>query len=261
MDDLTITLAKLSGLHGKVSSRMGERTRHGDLPLTFDPPTVQEYFEQYVKLSDQMRALLPQLFSDLPQRGIPKPKESESNEGRGYIPVAALSTLVRDIEYILTVNERNQAAKVEIPAMTVTREGVFFAGQYFDAIQRLKDILAQAKNTIVIIDGYINDDVLNLVSAKNPGVAVNILTKQVSAALKIAAGAFNKQYGNLSIRTSSAFHDRFVITDDTDFYHFGASIKDLGNRGFMFSLIEEPTVIAALQGQWNQEWARAIVAV
>jgi hypothetical protein len=261
MDELTIALAKLSGLHRTVLSRMTERNRHGDLNLVFDPPTVREYFQHYKKLSDQVKSLLPQLFSDLPKREIPKPTKSDVFDGRGYIPVALLSTLVRDIEYILTVNERNQAATVEIPAMTVTREGVFFAGQYFDAIQRVKDILAQAKHSIVIIDGYINDDVLNLLSAKSKGVAVNILTKQVSAALKIAAGAFNKQYGSLSIRTSSAFHDRFVITDDTDFYHFGASIKDLGNRGFMFSLIEEPTVIAALKGQWNQEWAGALVVV
>lgn len=102
---------------------------------------------------------------------------------------------------------------------------------------------------------------LNLISAKDNAVEVSILTKKVSAALNIAASAFNKQYGNLSIRTSSAFHDRFVITDDSDFYHFGASIKDLGNRGFMFSLIEEPTVIDALRNQWKQEWAKASVII
>ena len=145
--------------------------------------------------------------------------------------------------------------------MKVTREGVFFAGQYFDALLRVRDILAHAKKRIVIIDGYVNEDVLNLVSGKDKAVEVNILTKNVSAALNTAANAFNKQYGNLSVRTSSTFHDRFVIIDDSDFYHFGASIKDLGNRGFMFSLIEESFVMDALRHQFNQEWAKATVVV
>jgi hypothetical protein len=121
--------------------------------------------------------------------------------------------------------------------------------------------LAQAKLRIVIIDGYVNEDVLNLVSAKDSTVEVYILTKNVFHALRTAASAFNRQHGKLSIRTSSAFHDRFVIIDDTDFYHFGASIKDLGNRGFMFSLIEEPTARDALRKQWNQEWTKAILVI
>jgi hypothetical protein len=75
--------------------------------------------------------------------------------------------------------------------------------------------------------------------------------------LKTAAEAFNRQYGGLETRMSRAFHDRFVFVDETDFYHFGASLKDLGNRGCMFSRIEEQDVIDALQSKWTQEWAKA----
>lgn len=78
-------------------------------------------------------------------------------------------------------------------------------------------------------------------------VEVNILTKNVTPKLKATALAFNQQYGKLSIQKSNAFHDRYIIIDKSDFYHFGTSIdKHLGNRGFMFSRIEEPEIITNL---------------
>src|SRR6266446_4668472 len=150
---------------------------------------------------------------------------------------------------------------VDIPSMTVGREGVFFAGQYFDAVQRITGILAQAETTILIVDGYIDASLLELLSAKKPVVEVRMMTKSVSPSVKQLAIAFNKQYGKLSIRTSIAFHDRFVVIDDHEFYHFGASLKDAGRHGFMFSRIEEPRVIDVLRKEFAQEWDKAILAV
>ncbi|MSO62614.1 MAG: hypothetical protein EXQ50_11080 [Acidobacteria bacterium] len=69
-----------------------------------------------------------------------------------------------------------------------------------------------------------------------------------------AAKACQSQYGGLSVRTSDAFHDRFVVVDGTEFYHFGASIKDAGNKGSMFSRIEESAVINAIQAEWQKQW-------
>jgi hypothetical protein len=145
--------------------------------------------------------------------------------------------------------------------MTVTREGVFFSGQQFDALRRITEILAPAKSAIVIVDGYVNEEVLDLLSTKGGRVEVRILTREVPPPLAVAARRFNQQFGRLSIRTSAAFHDRFVIVDDRDFYHFGVSIKDAGNRGFMFSKIEEPGVIGPLQAAIAQEWQNATPAV
>jgi hypothetical protein len=150
---------------------------------------------------------------------------------------------------------------VEVPAMKVTREGVFFAGQYFDALQKVAEIISQAKKCLTIIDGYVDERVLNILTSKSDAVRVDILTKNATPALKTASITFNLQYGKLSIRTSPTFHDRFVIVDDKEFYHFGASIKDLGNRGFMFSLIEEPDVMNALRKKFAQDWASATVVV
>lgn len=158
-------------------------------------------------------------------------------------------------------NELDEPRVVEIPAMKVTREGVFFAGQYYDAFQRVAEIISGARRSLTIIDAYIDDKVLGILSSKESAVTVSVLTSKVSPALQTAALNFNKQYGGLVIRTSRAFHDRFVVVDDSDFYHFGASIKDLGNRGFMFSLIEEPDVIESLRRKFSQEWATATVVI
>ena len=160
-----------------------------------------------------------------------------------------------------SILERLDLMALSNTTIEVTREGVFFAGQYFDALQRFREILSRAQRSVVIIDGYLNDDVLSLLTSKGTAVEVNILTKTLLPALHTAAKAFNKQYGKLSIRISQAFHDRFLIIDDNDFYHFGASIKDLGHRGFMFSRIEEPEVIDALRAKWTQEWAASKVEV
>ncbi len=157
-------------------------------------------------------------------------------------------------------SRKNSAKK----SLQTTKEGVFFAGQYFDALQIVKQILLNAQQSIIIIDRYINDDVLKLLTSKLPEVEVNIITKSIPPTLNTEATAFNKQYGKpgrLSIRTSDAFHDRFVIVDDRDFYHFGASIRDLGHRGFMFSRIEEPEVIDGLRKKWIQEWQKATITI
>jgi hypothetical protein len=162
-----------------------------------------------------------------------------------------------DIDYCLRI--LSELTTVDIPSMKVTREGVFFSGQYFDAIQRVGELLSNAQQSIIIIDGYIDQKVLDLMTVKKANVDVKILTKDITPALRTAAVAFKKQYGGLSIRRSSVFHDRFIIVDDTDFYHFGASIKDLGNRGFMFSRIEEPQIVKSLLANFAQEWGKAQV--
>jgi hypothetical protein len=256
MDEIGIAFARLTGLCSTVQKRLVRIDYE-----YFDPLTVIEYFERYAMLRDKLRTLLPDLYSDIPTRAIPVASKTTDNEGRGYITRGPLETLIRDMEEFLEIWEANKSGQFALPSMKVTREGVFFAGQYFDALLRVNEILSQAKLNIVIIDGYVNENVLNILSGKANGVVVNILTKNTSPALIAAANAFNMQYGNLSIRTSSAFHDRFVIVDERDFYHFGASIKDLGNRGFMFSLIEEPIVINSLRMQWPQDWAKAAVVI
>jgi len=245
-------LAKLNALYNAVSERL-KNPRH----RYFDPPPTLEFFERYAPLRDELRSQLPSLLGDLPVRALPKPTNTTDHDGRGYITREPLEQLLGDMKYIRDVVAATPV--VDVPSMKVTREGVFFAGQYFDALRQVAELVRSAKASLVLIDGYIGTETLDLLSGKAASVSVRILTKELPSHLKIVAEAFQKQHGRLEIRSSQAFHDRFLVIDDTEFYHFGASIKDLGRRGFMFSVIEEPDVVAGVRRKFQQEWTAAKV--
>jgi hypothetical protein len=143
------------------------------------------------------------------------------------------------------------------PEVDVTRQGVFFSGQTFDALSLATRIFSTAKTRILLIDGWIGADTLNLLPTT--GLQIDILTKPLlPPQIKTLCQAFKAQYGYLTVKTSSAFHDRFVVIDNSAVYHFGASIKDLGKKVFMFSLIEEPEILATLHTKLGTEWSNAV---
>lgn len=141
------------------------------------------------------------------------------------------------------------------------REGIFFDGQQFDAVQFLNEIFSEAESKVVIIDSYSDEAILKILAGKQPTVEINILTKTVSPKFLHEAQLFNQQYTNLFIRQTGVFHDRFLIIDDIDFYHLGSSINHLGKRVFMFSRIEEPEVVGLLRNKWMEEWNKATVVI
>jgi hypothetical protein len=146
------------------------------------------------------------------------------------------------------------------PEVDVTRQGVFFAGQTFDALSLASRIFATAKSRLLLIDGYIGAETLNILPTA--GIQVDILTKApISAHVKTLCQAFKTQHGSLTVKSAAAFHDRFVVIDNAAVYHFGASIKDLGKKTFMFSLIEEPDILTALHTKLATEWGYASVEV
>ena len=136
-------------------------------------------------------------------------------------------------------------------------KGIFSSGQYFDAKRLVRDLFADAHREIVVIDPYVGEDVLSLLTVKRPNVVVKILTGRTSAPLLTLARDFNRQYKGIEVRSCKAFHDRFVIIDQKEHYHFGASLEHLGNKTFMFSKIEEPIMIETLQRHWNHAWNEA----
>ena len=115
------------------------------------------------------------------------------------------------------------------------KQGIFFEGQIFDAYKFVSDLFRSAKTSILIIDNYIDDSVLTHLTKKQQSVKVIIFTKQISQQLKLDVKKFNSQYKNLTIKELKKSHDRFIIIDDKDVYHFGASLKDLGKKWFAFS--------------------------
>lgn len=116
-------------------------------------------------------------------------------------------------------------------------EGVFYDGQIFDAYAFASDLIRSAQRRIVLIDNYIDDSVLLMLSKRSEGVTVEIVTRRVSETLALDIERHNRQYPPISVRESDRFHDRFLIIDDT-VYHLGASLKDLGKKLFAFSRME-----------------------
>jgi len=116
-------------------------------------------------------------------------------------------------------------------------QGIFYDGQIFDAYVFASDIVRQAGNSIVLIDNYIDDSILLLLSKRQANVTAQIYTRQLTPKLQLDLTKHNAQYDTINISTTANFHDRFLIIDDT-VYHIGASLKDLGKKLFAFSKME-----------------------
>jgi len=114
------------------------------------------------------------------------------------------------------------------------RQGIFFNGQVFDAFVFISKLIKSAKNRIVLIDNYVDENTLLLLSGKNSEVSVRIYTKNINPKLIMAKDKFNEQYSNLDVTRFDDSHDRFIIIDN-EVYHIGASLKDLGKKWFAFS--------------------------
>lgn len=119
-------------------------------------------------------------------------------------------------------------------------EGIFFDGQIFDAYTFATNLIKSATRSIVLIDNYIDENVLLMLSKRSAGVTATIYTKQITPQLQLDLNRHNNQYPRIIIRTYRQIHDRFVIIDNSDVYHIGASLKDLGKKLFAFSKMDIP---------------------
>ena len=116
---------------------------------------------------------------------------------------------------------------------------IFYNGQIYDAYSLIIKIIKEAKEKILIIDNYIDDTILEMLSKKNKGVEVVILTSNNCNLTKLDIQKFNKQYPTLKLSKTSIFHDRFIVIDNKNLYHIGASLKDLGKKCFGINKIED----------------------
>ena len=113
-------------------------------------------------------------------------------------------------------------------------EGIFYDGQIFDAYVFVSDLIKSAKQRIVLIDNYVDESVLLLLSKRAPGVSAEIRTGRMPEQLRLDIQKHNSQYTPVTIVRTQNIHDRFLIVDDV-VYHIGASLKDLGKKLFAFS--------------------------
>lgn len=119
------------------------------------------------------------------------------------------------------------------------KQGIFFDGQIFDAYKFVADLIRTAQKSITLIDNYIDDSVLLLLTKRKKGVPVKIFTKTISKQLALDVKKYNSQYPPVEIKKFKYAHDRFIIIDDEEVFHFGASLKDLGKKWFAFSKLEK----------------------
>ena len=118
------------------------------------------------------------------------------------------------------------------------KQKLFFDGQIYDAYNLIVNIIRKANKKILIIDNYIDDTILELLIKKNKDVEVIILTSNNSNISNLDAQKFNKEYPILKVAKTNKFHDRFILIDNKELYHIGASLKDLGKKCFAISKME-----------------------
>ena len=119
-----------------------------------------------------------------------------------------------------------------------SEKGIFYNGQIFDAYAFVCDIIRNAKTSIILLDNYVDDTVLTLLGKRNNNATTTIYTKNISNQLRLDVQRYNSQYPRIEIKIFSDAHDRFLIIDDVELYHIGASLKDLGKKWFAFSRMD-----------------------
>jgi hypothetical protein len=134
--------------------------------------------------------------------------------------------------------EHDQKFDLLIKTSLPPNEGIFYDGQIFDAYKFVADLVKMAKKSIVLIDNYVDESVLMLLSKREKKVLATIYTAKISQQLHLDSEKYNAQYEPIEIKLFTKSHDRFLIIDNQTVYHIGASLKDLGKKWFAFSKIE-----------------------
>ena len=122
------------------------------------------------------------------------------------------------------------------------KQGIFYEGQIFDAYVFVAELIKSANQSLILIDNYVDETVLTLLTKRNSGVLSTIYTQNISKQLQLDIEKHNAQYPTIEVLEFKQSHDRFLIIDNTEIYHFGASLKDLGKKWFAFSKFDKGAV-------------------
>ena len=154
---------------------------------------------------------------------------------KGYAINQRIETLENKV---YSLEKKSSEFDFHIKTSLPPHEGIFFDGQIFDAYDKVSSFIKEAKSSIILIDNYIDDTVLTLLTKRKTGVKTTIFTKAISKQLALDINKHNSQYEPIEIKVFNKSHDRFLIVDEKIIYHIGASLKDLGKKWFAFSKIE-----------------------
>lgn len=156
---------------------------------------------------------------------------------------------VKQLEYQKQTDEKFERVFQYIDDHAESEQKIFFDGQIYDAFSLLVSLIQKATSSIVLIDGYVDVNTLNILCKKTEGVKVAIYTLPRTALSEADITTFNAQYPSLTVEQTRVFHDRFLIIDNDTVYHIGASLKDAGKKCFGISLIQDPGLVADLQNR------------
>lgn len=153
---------------------------------------------------------------------------------------------LKQLEYQKSTDEKFNKVFRYIEDHAESEQKVFFDGQIYDAFSLITSIIQKAQKEIIIIDGYVDIDTLNILAKKNVSVDVKIYTYASARLTNTDVANFNAQYPTLTVKKTQVFHDRFIILDGKTAYHIGASIKDAGKKCFGISLLEDSVIVINL---------------
>ena len=160
---------------------------------------------------------------------------------KGYSINQRLNDMGKELAQIKnTLSEHSEKIDFFVRTSLPPVEGIFYDGQIFDAYKFATDLIRTAKKSLVLIDNYVDESVLLMLSKRNPGVSATVYTQRITPQLQLDLDKHNDQYPPINMRTYRNGHDRFLIIDDREVYHIGASLKDLGKKMFAFSRLSIP---------------------
>lgn len=158
---------------------------------------------------------------------------------KGYALNQRMNRIEKNVE---DLSQKVNEISLQLKTQELPNQGVFFDGQIFDAYELTSRIIRSAKISIVLIDNYIDESTLTHLAKKEKNVKVLLLSKSIGKPLQLDIQKANEQYGNFTVKPFSQSHDRFLIIDQREVYHLGASLKDLGRKWFAFSKLEAKSV-------------------
>lgn len=167
---------------------------------------------------------------------------------KGHVINQRISNLEQRVDakflsYDMQLTRLNEKVDFFVRTSLPPVEGIFFDGQIFDAYAFATNLIKSAKNSLILIDNYIDENTLLMLSKRTTGVDATIYTQRITPQLQLDLTRHNNQYPPINIRTYRQAHDRFLIIDQSDVYHIGASLKDLGKKLFAFSKMNIPASI------------------
>ena len=167
---------------------------------------------------------------------------------KGHVINQRISNLEQRVDakflsYDMQLTRLNEKVDFFVRTSLPPVEGIFFEGKYLDANAFATKLIKSAKNSLILIDNYIDESTLLMLSKRTTGVDATIYTQRITPQLQLDLTRHNNQYPPINIRTYRQAHDRFLIIDQSDVYHIGASLKDLGKKLFAFSKMDIPASI------------------